>query len=448
MDAAEYPLWNSPAMGPYLKTISPDKFLAEGRGVRIRDNAGRWYIDARSGLWNVSLGYDHAGLREAVKRQVDALPYANHLGYGAPSAVAVEAAHALLPHLPDHFRAIRYCSNGSQAVETAVLLSRFLHRIDGAPERHAVFGMWRGFHGLGSGGGALSGIPYVHHHCGPLLPDVQHAPGPFEPLTADGSADFQRMILDFGSERVAAVVVEPVVGEGGHVLNDEYLKSLVRFTRDYGIHLIVDEITTGMGRTGAFTRTGQVGIRPDIVTLGKGLSGGYAPLSAVVLSSDIYNRLLELPHNRQIFLGSTSDGHPIGLAASIAVVSALADGVLDNVRERSAQLHQALKEIQARHEIVSAVRGAGLMYGVELGEHPDLPPPMAAANLLRLALAERGVLVSGLAVWPAVMIVPPLVISPTEIAEIADALDRALDGLRSMYTKHDSRAQEGSPGRR
>lgn len=422
----DYPLWNSPAMSAYLKTLSPENMLVEGRGVRVRDASGRWFLDARSGLWNVTLGYDHPRVIEAIRQQLGKLPYANLIGYGRPSAISMEAANALLPHLPAGLSKIRYCGNGAQAVEIAVLLSRFLHRMNGLPERTAVFGLWRGFHGLGATAGALTGIPYIHFQSGALLPDIAHGPGPFEPMGAPGS-DLERLMADYGPERIAAVVVEPVVGEGAHVLGADYLRSLEKFCRASGIHLIVDEITTGMGRTGGFTYIEQVGICPDILTLGKGLSAGYAPLSAVVLADGIFQQLLDMPYDRPFFIGATNDGHPLGLAASIAVIESLVvDGVLDDARTRGKKLAERLHEVGGRHQVVSAVRGTGLMYGIELGEPGGTAVEDSPANHLRLAMDQRGVLVSTLAKWPAIAIVPPLIVSDEDIEEIAGVLDEAL----------------------
>ncbi|MCZ7428579.1 aminotransferase class III-fold pyridoxal phosphate-dependent enzyme [Micromonospora sp. WMMA1949] len=421
-------------MNAYLKTLSPSVMLTEGRGVRVRDSGGRWFLDARSGLWNVTLGYDHPAVREAIKRQVDALPYANLIGYGRPAEIAVTAANALLPHLPPNLKKVRYCSNGSQANETAMLLSRFLHRAAGQPDRTAVFGMWRGFHGLGAAGGALTGLPYVHRQAGPLLPDVRHAPGPFEPMGDGSRSDLERTIEDYGPERVAAVVVEPIVGEGGHVLGADYLRSLAAFCRARGIHFVVDEVTTGMGRTGAFTRTGQLDVDSDILLLGKGLTSGYAPLAAVVLSDEIFAQLYDLPYTRQFFIGSTNDGHPLALAASIAVIETLAkEGLLDNVTARGEQLHAGLLALSSRHPRITAVRGSGLMYAVELGHSDGKPVEEAATNHLRLAMEARGVLVSTLALWPAIMIIPPLIIEPAEIDEILLALDLALDDIAVLF---------------
>jgi adenosylmethionine-8-amino-7-oxononanoate aminotransferase len=429
IDPADYPLWNGMAARVFLRTLKPEDMMVEGRGVRIRDAAGRWFLDARSGVGNVALGYDNGQVIQAIKDQLDLLPYANMIGYGRPSAISAQAAEALIPHLPPHLNKVRYCSNGSQAVETAVLLSRFLHRAQGHAERDTIFALWDGFHGLGAGAGALTGLRYVHQQCGPLLPAVQHARGPFQ--TPGQPSDLEQRITDYGPDRVACVLAEPIVGEGGHVLPDDYLHSLQQFCRRHGIHLIADEVTTGMGRVGSFTRSEQVGIQPDILTLGKGLSTGYAPLSATVISDDLYQQILDLPYDRPLFIGSTNDGHPLSLAASIAVTDILATtDVLDNVKRAGTRLHRNLDTVAAAHPAVSAIRGTGLMYAVELAAPPGTTAITPSANTLRLAMEHHGVLVSTLASWPAITIMPPLIITDDDTDEITTALDHALTLLR------------------
>jgi adenosylmethionine-8-amino-7-oxononanoate aminotransferase len=432
MDPARYALWNSPSMRSYLENLSPDKLLVEGKGTRVRDAGGRWYLDARSGLWNVSLGYDHPRLTAAIERQLRTLPYTNLQAYGRPAAVALEAAERIVAHMPDGYGKIRFASNGAQAVETAVLLSRYLRRVEGAPERTAVFGLWRQFHGFGATAGALTGLPYLHHQSGALIPDVMHARGPFAPVAADQIEDLPRMITDYGPERVTAVVLEPVVGEGGHVLGADYLRELGDFCRRHDIHIIMDEVTTSMGRVGAFTRTEQVGAAPDIITLGKCLTGGYAALSALVLSDRIYARLEEASQTRPFFTGSTNDGHPLALAAAIAVVDELADGeTLAGVRARGARLRELLDELARSRPEITAVRGTGLMHAVEFAQPEGAPWESFRVNALRLAAEARGVLLSNLAMVPAIMVIPPLIVDDGELEEIVTAIDGGLDDLAS-----------------
>jgi adenosylmethionine-8-amino-7-oxononanoate aminotransferase len=430
MDPAGYALWNSPSMRTYLEQLSADKLLVEGKGTRVRDAGGRWYLDARSGLWNVSLGYDHPRLTAAIERQLHTLPYTNQQAYGRPAAVALEAAERIVAHMPEGFGKIRFTSNGSQAVETAVLLSRYLRRVEGTPERTVVFGLWRQFHGFGATAGALTGLPYIHHQSGPLIGDVLHARGPFEAVAADRFDDLPRMITDYGPERVTAVVLEPVVGEGGHVLDAEYLRTVGDFCRRHDIHVIMDEVTTGMGRVGDFTRTAQTGATPDIITLGKCLTGGYAALSAVVLSDRIYARMQEAAQVRPFLTGATNDGHPLALAAAIAVVDELADGeLLAAVRERGERLRGLLEELARRRPEIGAVRGTGLMQAVEFADPDATPWEPYRVNAVRLAAEERGVLVSNLAMVPAIMVIPPLTVDDSEVEQIVDTLDGALDDL-------------------
>ncbi|WP_419992778.1 aminotransferase class III-fold pyridoxal phosphate-dependent enzyme [Streptomyces boninensis] len=438
MDPDRYALWNSPSMRTYLQHLTPDKLLVEGKGAAVRDAAGTWYLDARSGLWNVSLGYDNPRLIAAIERQLRSLPYSNLQAYGRPAAVALEAAERIVAHLPDGYGKIRFASNGSQVVEMAVLLSRYLRRAEGTPERTVVFGLWRQFHGFGATAGALTGLPYVHHQTGPLIPDVLHARGPFEPVAADRMADLPRMISDYGPERVTAVVLEPVVGEGGHVLDAEYLRTVGDFCRRHDIHVIMDEVTTGMGRVGDFTRSGQVGATPDIITLGKCLTSGYAPLSAVVLSDGIYERLQEASQLRPFLTGATNDGHPLALAAAIAVVDELADGeLLAGVRARGGRLRELLDELARGRPEIAAVRGTGLMHAVEFADADGTPWEPYRVNALRLAVEARGVLVSNLAMVPAIMVIPPLIVTDGEVEQIVAALDGGLDDLASGRVQAD-----------
>ncbi|QEV21811.1 aspartate aminotransferase family protein [Streptomyces alboniger] len=434
IDPADYALWNSGVPRPYLKALSRDDLLTEGDGVRVRDSGGRWYLDGRSGLWNVTLGYGNTRVKEAIKQQVDRLPFANSYGYGRPAQVTVDCAEALVRHLPEGINHVRFASNGAQAVEMALQLSRFLRLRAGQPERMAVFAMWDGFHGQGPGAGMVTGVPYLHHQTGPMLPEVHHAPGPFSAGATQGVSDMERLITEFGPERVTAVIVEPVVGEGGHILSPEYLGSLGRFCRQHDIHLIFDEVVTGMGRVGDFTRAGQLpDVTPDIITLGKGITSGYVPMSAVAIHDRLYEQLHErTTGDTALSVGSTNDGHAVAAAAALAVIGALTeDGVLENVRRREADLLSALGKLQAQHPELRAFRALGLFCGLELGEPGGPSWSPGKVNQLRMTLESRGVLSSSLRVVPNLMLMPPLVITEDDVAEIADALDGALTDVKS-----------------
>ncbi|MEC4019151.1 aminotransferase family protein [Streptomyces sp. H27-D2] len=434
INPAQYSMWNSGVPRPYLKALAPEDMLTEAEGVRVRDAGGRWYLDGRSGLWNTTLGYSNQRVKEAIKNQIDRLPFANSYGYGRPAEVTHECANALVAQLPDGIDWIRFASNGAQAVETAVQLSRFLRLRHGHPERSAVFAMWDGFHGQGPGAGMVTGVSYLHHHTGPMLPGIHHAPGPFSSPNADGVSEMERAISEFGPERVTAVIVEPIIGEGGHILSNEYLGSLARFCRAHDIHLIFDEIVTGMGRVGAFTRAEQIPeVTPDIITLGKGITSGYVPMSAVAIHDRLYQQLHDNTTGEfALSVGSTNDGHAVAAAAALAVIDVLTkDGVLENVRQRSADLVTGLGKLQARHPEITAIRCQGLMCGLEFGDEDGAPWAPSAANKLRLALESRGVLSSSLRVAPNLMLMPPLVVTEADVAEIVEALDGAITDVKA-----------------
>ncbi|MFE1077103.1 aspartate aminotransferase family protein [Nocardiopsis alba] len=425
-------------MATHLSYLERGELIVEGEGVRVRDADGRWYLDARSGFWNVTLGYGHQGIIEAVRSQVTRLPYGSMWGYGRPTEIAVDYASALAEVLPEGIDHIRFQSNGAQAVETAVLLSRHLRLLEGRPHKNAVVGLWGGFHGFGPGASAITGLSYLHHHAGPLLPDVMHTRAPHgeEGDAATNMEGALRRLLDHGPDRISAVVVEPVIGEGGHVLTSEQAAALSAFCDEHEIHLVVDEVTTGMGRTGDYTRSARLGLRPDMLLLGKGITSGYAGLSAVCLSSEVYRALVEAPVERFFATGSTHDGHPLALAAGTAVLDALADGkVFAGTRARGATLAEGLRELSERHPAVSAVRGTGLMYAVEFSENAARDPWFV--NKVRLALEERGVLVAVLNAVPSLMIIPPLVVDDADVEEILGGLDGALGDLASGWEPAD-----------
>jgi adenosylmethionine-8-amino-7-oxononanoate aminotransferase len=432
-----FPLWNSTSMEAFLSYLEPDEMIVEGDGVRVRDAAGRWYLDARSGFWNVTLGYGHPGLVEAVREQVGRLPYGSMWGYGRPARIAVECAEALVRVLPEGIDHVRFQSNGAQAVETAVLLSRHLRLLEGEPHRTAVVGLWGGFHGFGPGASAVTGLSYLHHHAGPLLPDVIHTRAPHgEDAAPTDTARALELLEDHGPDRVSAIIVEPVIGEGGHVLTRGQAAELSAFCRAHGIHLVVDEVTTGMGRTGDYTRSAQLGLDPDILLLGKGLTSGYAGLSAVCLGERVHRALLAAPVERFFATGSTHDGHPVALSAALAVLRALEDGkVFANVAAQGDRLRTGLLDLARRRPAVSAVRGTGLMYVVEFAGAAAQDPWFV--NKARLALEERGVLVSVLNAVPALMVIPPLVFGDGDVDELLAAFDGALEALASGWAPAD-----------
>lgn len=424
-----YAAWHGPLpMRETIERCTEDRFLVEGEGARVRDRAGRWYLDARAGLWNVTLGYSYGRVIDAMKEQLDRIPFANFVRYERPGAVAIEYANRLAERLSPLPAWIRFANSGSQATESAVMLSRFIRSVDGTPERMDVIALRTSWHGTGPGANALTGESRLHGVYGPLAPRVHHVVPPT--VDAEGAAaDLERAVRELGPERVTAIIVEPVLGTGGFGLPPAYVDLLNRLGAEHGIHVIADEVTTGLGRTGAYLRSSQIGLRPDIVALGKGLASGYVPLAAVAASDRIYERLYDVPMEDAFGLGSTTDGHPLAMAAGLAVLDALdQDGVLDNVAARGRQLELGLRRLQAETEVVACVRGCGLMWAVELGDQGGTWP-FPRLERVRFAAEDAGVLVS--TVPGAVMLMPPLIVTGEEVDEILAGLR---EGIASAAT--------------
>jgi adenosylmethionine-8-amino-7-oxononanoate aminotransferase len=429
IDRTSYAAWHGlTPMREYLTAVSPGDFLVEGEGVRVRDASGRWYIDARSGLWNVNLGYSERRIIERMTHQLERLPFATATRFHHPCDITIEYANALAARLPEDVRRIRFANTGSQANETAVLLSRYARGLDGKPERTAVIALWDGYHGTGSGSSALTGEPYLHSSCGPVMPDVHHVPVADAMGSAPSTAPLERALDRLGPERVTAVIVEPVMGTGVIELPPAFLAELAARCRSLDVHLIFDEVTTGFGRTGGLTHAGLAGVTPDMITLGKGITSGYAPAAAVAVSEDIYDELFDHPATAPFAsAGSTTDGHPVAMAAALAVLEVLdADGLLETIASRAELIAAQFAALRGRHDTVSQVRGVGMMWCCDLAARDGTPAHPSVGRRIRAICESHGVLLSDGGQVGGVMLMPPLVMSDDELLEVFSSIDVAL----------------------
>jgi adenosylmethionine-8-amino-7-oxononanoate aminotransferase len=427
IDKSDYPLWHGPlSMSRSLRDrLTPDDFLVSGEGVRVRDRAGRWYLDGRSSLWHGTLGYSHPKVVGAIERQLRTLSLGTLLFYDRPPEVTVRFARALAGRLPAGLRRIRFGSTGSQLTEAAILLSRFHRRMTGQPDRTAVVSLWGSYHGMGAGASRLSGmLADRHDRCGPLLSDVHHAD-----FTRSWAGSVTRVVDRLGADRVTAVIVEPVMGHTGVFADVEDLRALASFCRSAGVHFIADEVSTGYGRVGALSRVEQLGIVPDMLVLAKGMTAGYLPAGVLAVADRIYDDLADTPAGDGFPHGSTMDGNPLAAAAGSAVLDVLyGEGLIDTVDERGKVLHDVLCRVQKDHVSAGEVAGAGLLQRLALRTDDGFPWSTPQVDQLRKACEEQGLLVSG--GLGCICVLPPLVITDEECAQIGDRLDAAFTTLR------------------
>ena len=416
IDGSKYHAWHGiTPMGDFLRESDPDLFLVGGEGSYAVDAAGRRYLDARSSMWNVTLGYSCQPVKEAMRRQLDALPSGTVMRYEHPPLVSVEYARALAAVLPPTLGHIRFGNTGSQMTEAAGMLSRFHRKMTGETGRDQIVALYGSYHGTGPLATALTAEKILHQYSAPLDGHVAHVQPP--PAGAD-IAPVLEVIDRIGADRVTAVIFEPVLGNLLHAADIGQLTALVRGCHERGIHAIADEVTTGAGRVNAMTVSERLAEPPDMVVLGKGLSGGYFPLAALAVADPIFDALADPPVRLGFPNGSTTDGHPLGAAAGLAVLEVLgAEGFLDEVRQRGRQLADLLTETFAGDPHVGAVRGEGMLLGLEL-RHPDGTGwSVRDVYRLRLACRDSGLLTSYAdGVMP---LLPPLTISLDECAELA-----------------------------
>ncbi|MEV0004824.1 acetylornithine transaminase [Micromonospora sp. NPDC050980] len=378
--------WNAAMMDNYG---TPPLALVAGSGAVVVDEAGREYVDLLGGIAVNALGHAHPAVVAAVSKQVATLGHVSNLFVAEPPVALAELLLALAGRPGRVFLA----NSGAEANEAAFKLSRLTGR------RHVV-ATHGGFHGRTMGALALTGQPAKADPFRPLPGDVTHVPY--------GDAD---ALADAVADDTAMVIVEPIQGENGVVVPPPgYLAAARRITAARGALLVLDEVQTGVGRTGHWFAHQADGVEPDVVTLAKGLGGGL-PLGACLAFGPAADLLTPGSH------GTTFGGNPVSCAAALAVIATIAnEGLLDHVKRVGERLRRGVEALG--HPLVRQVRGAGLLLGVAL----DRP----VAGAVTAALREAGFLVNP--VQPDVVrLAPPLILTPAQVDAFLAALPAALD---------------------
>ena len=377
--------------------------LAAGRGARVRDAAGREYLDFVSGIAVNALGHAVPGLARAVAKQMRQLVHCSNLFANRP---AMDLARELLA--ATGYERLFFCNSGTEGLEAALKFARARARALDLPGRDVV-AFRGGFHGRTAFALSATWTPSYREPFEPLVPGVRFA-------------DFNDVAgLDAAfAPGVAAAVVEPVQGEGGAVpARREFLEALRARCTARNATLIFDEVQSGMGRCGRLLAAEHYGVRADVTVLSKALGGGL-PLAAVLMTADFAAHLKPGMH------GCTFGGSPLAAAAGAFVLDKVRKpGFLARVRSRGRALETALAALVQRHPSLAEARGLGLLRAVEIAEEAPYDPPalVAAARrhgLLVLRGGER-----------AVRLLPPLTVSPAEIAEAVEKLERAVTGLEA-----------------
>ncbi|HEY3603945.1 MAG TPA: acetylornithine transaminase [Sporichthyaceae bacterium] len=384
--------WNNALMGNYG---TPPVALAVGSGAEVWDVDGKRYLDLLAGIAVSGLGHGHPAIVDAVSRQAAVLAHTSNLYLHEPGVRLAERLLQLLDAVDDGSR-VFLCNSGTEANEAAFKLVRRHH----GAARNRIVAAENGFHGRSMGSLALTGKPAIRDPFVPYATEVTFVPyGDPEALRAAVGPD------------VAAVFLEPALGEGGVVPPPAgYLRAARQICDATGAVFVLDEIQSAIGRTGEWFAHPAEHVRPDVITLAKGLGGGL-PIGACIGLGPFGSALLRGDH------GSTFGGNLISCAAALAVLTTIeADGLLDNVRKVGEQLVAGIEAID--HPLLAGVRGKGLWLGIVLTAD--------ASAAVELACREAGFLVN--AVQPnAIRLAPPLVLTAEQAQTFLDALPGILD---------------------
>jgi len=388
--------WIERADRVLLANYAPARLvLVRGEGSRVFDDAGRSYLDLVGGIAVTSLGHCHPAVVRAVREQCGELMHVSNL-YRHPQQVRL--AELLAEYVPGS--RVFFCNSGAEANEAAVKLARRHARETDGPHRHVVVAALGSFHGRTYA--ALSATGQTKYHAGfePLVPGFRHVP----------YDDIPAMEAAIGAD-TCAVLLEPIQGEGGvRIPGEGYLRAVADLCARRGALLVLDEVQTGLGRTGAFLAAEAAGVEPDVVTLSKSLGGGLA-LGAMLARGACANAFVPGTH------ASTFGGNPVSCAAALAFLETLlAEDLMARVRETGAWLLERLGELAARRPVVREVRGRGLLIAVDL-EAPAAP--------VALALEERGYLVNPVQ-ERTLRLAPPFIVTREELAGFLAVLEEVL----------------------
>ena len=369
--------------------------LTRGKGSYVYDTEDRPYLDFLSGIGVASLGHAHPGLAAAVADQARTLLHTSNLYYH-PFQGQLGRRLAALSGLPRAF----FCNSGAEAVEGCLKFARRYWHTRGETARTRIVALERSFHGRTFGALSTTWEPRYRAPFEPLLEGVAFV-SPTDPDALDTAV---------GSD-VAAIILEPIQGEGGvWPLSPEFVAAVTAACERTGTLLIADEIQCGLGRTGAPFHSATVGLHPDLMALGKALGAG-VPIGAILMSQDVADAISPGDH------GTTYGGNLLACRAALVFLDAMEHGGLDRVRVAGTRLAAGLRALATRHPVITDVRGAGLMRGLEMTVE-------ASTRVVDGALAHR--LLVNRAAGRVVRMLPPLTVSDEEIDEGLQILDAVL----------------------
>ena len=388
-----------------------DDFIAivRGEGAAVWDDGGRRYVDGLASLWYCAVGHGRSELNEAAHAQMQAIAAYNTFDIFT-NEPAEHFAAMVAERCPVPGGRVFLTSSGSEAVDTAIKLSRLTFSLRGQPERQLIVGRHNAYHGVTYGGLSAQGLPLNQAHFGALLPHVER-------VDNHDLHEIEALFAERGHE-VAAVLAEPLQGAGGvHPPRPGYLARLRELCDEHGALLVFDEVITGFGRLGAWFGAEHYGVVPDMVTFAKGCTSGYIPLGGVVVGRAVLDTL-EADPTFVLRHGFTYSGHPTACAVGVANIEVLeSERLLERVPHIERRFAEGLAAL-VEGGLADSARGEGAVWAVEM-------PSGVSALDVRAGLLARGVIARPLGTTT-IAFCPPLVIDDADLGLCLSALGEAL----------------------
>ncbi len=420
--------------------------IVEGKGLRVWDHNGKEYLDAVSGgVWTVNVGYGRESIANAVRDQIARMCYFANSAGNIPGA---QFAEKLVDKMPGLSR-VYYANSGSEANEKGFKLVRQLAALKNDGKKHKIIYRDRDYHGTTITTLSAGGQMQRKDQYGPFTPgfvEMPHCLAYRDPRGNDpdygvkAAKDLEKIILQEDPDTVGSVCLEPITAGGGVIVPPEgYWETIQEICSKYGVLIHIDEVVCGMGRTGKWFGYQHFGVKPDMVTMAKGVASGYAAISVMVTTEDLFNEFLAEPSEQLHYFRdiSTFGGCAGGPAAALENMRIIEEeNLLDNVNKMGDYCLDRLFELQDKHEVIGDVRGKGLFLGAELVKDRETREPLDESLVAKVVAdcLKQGVMIgrtnrSVPKYNNTLCLSPALICSKDDIDEIIAAMDVALGNL-------------------
>ena len=419
--------------------------IVEGKGIYVYDDQGKEYIEGLAGLWSTALGFGEERLVQAAAAQMRKLPYYHSFAHKAPMPT-IELAAKLIEIAPVPMSKVFFANSGSEANDTVIKMVWYYNNALGRPDKKKIISRIKGYHGVTVATASLTGLPFNQRDFDLPIANILHTSCPHhyrfgrdgeseEDFATRCAAELEQLILDQGPETVAAFIGEPVMGAGGVIVPPRtYWAKIQAVLEKYDVLLIDDEVICGFGRTGNLFGCQTYGIKPDIITVAKALSSSYLPISAVLISDQVYQTIADNSAKIGTFgHGYTYSGHPVPAAVALETLKIYEErDIVGHVRQVGPRLQAGLRRY-ADHPMVGEVRGVGLIAAVELvadrAGKVSFDPPGRVGGYFAERAQAHGLIIRNL--MDTIAFCPPLIITEDQIDSLVERFARALDDTAS-----------------